>query len=44
VEKTLGKLHGLGSQKFAVSPFSQYFDDWLLNVREVLSEFESTPL
>jgi hypothetical protein len=43
VEKTLNKLRNLGSQKFAVSPFSQYFDDWLLNVREVLSEFESSP-
>src|SRR3972149_9520432 len=43
VEKTLVKWRNLGSQKFAVSPFSQYFDDWLLNVREVLSEFESIP-
>ena len=43
VEKTLVKLRNLGSQKFAVSPFSQYFDDWLVNVREVLSEFESNP-
>jgi len=43
VEKTLNKLRNLGSQKFAVSPFSQYFDDWLVNVREVLSEFESSP-
>ena len=43
VEKTLVKLRNLGSQKFAVSPFSQYFDDWLVNVREVLSEFESSP-
>jgi hypothetical protein len=43
VEKTLVKLRNLGSQKFAISPFSQYFDDWLVNVREVLSEFESSP-
>lgn len=43
VEKTLGKLRILGNQKFAVSPFSQYFDDWLVNLREVLSEFESSP-
>ena len=33
----------LGNQVFAISPFSQYFDDWLVNVRQVLSEFESNP-
>lgn len=43
VEKTLGSLSKLGSQTFALSPFSQYFDDWLVNLREVLSEFESNP-
>jgi exonuclease VII small subunit len=41
-EKTLSSLKRLGNQKFAVSPFSQYFDDWLVNVRDVLSEFESS--
>ena len=44
VEKTLNSLRGLGNQKFALSPFSQYFDDWLVNLREVLSVFESNPL
>jgi hypothetical protein len=43
VEKTLGSLSKLGSQTFALSPFSQYFDDWLVNLREVLCEFESNP-
>jgi chromosome segregation ATPase len=43
VEKTLGSLNKLGNQIFALSPFSQYFDDWLVNLREVLSEFESSP-
>ena len=43
VEKTLSRLSKLGSQTFALSPFSQYFDDWLVNLREVLSEFESNP-
>jgi hypothetical protein len=43
VEKTLGSLSKLGSQTFALSPFSQYFDDWLVNLREVLFEFESNP-
>jgi hypothetical protein len=43
VEKTLGSLSKLGSQTFALSPFSQYFDDWLVNLHEVLSEFELNP-
>jgi hypothetical protein len=43
VEKTVNSLRGLGSQKFALSPFSQYFDDWLVNLREILSVFESNP-
>jgi len=42
-EKTLNSLKRLGDQRFAVSPFSQYFDDWLINVKQVLSEFESSP-
>jgi hypothetical protein len=40
VNKVLGRLHSLGSQTFAFSPFSQYFDDWLLSLKSVLSEFE----
>ena len=31
VKKTIGTLNRLGSQIFALSPFSQYFDDWLVN-------------
>jgi hypothetical protein len=42
-EKTLNSLSKLGNQIFAISPFSQYFDDWLVNVRQVISEFESNP-
>lgn len=42
-EKTLNNLKHLGEQKFAVSPFGQYFDDWLLNVKQTMSEFESKP-
>jgi predicted nucleic acid-binding Zn-ribbon protein len=42
-EKTLSSLKRLSEQKFAVSPFSRYFDDWLLNLKEVLSEFETNP-
>ena len=41
VEKTLGGLSKLGNQVFALSPFSQYFDDWLVNLRQIISEFES---
>jgi hypothetical protein len=43
VEKTLGRLQSLGSQIFAFSPFSQYFDDWLLSLKSVLSDFELNP-
>ena len=43
VEKTLGTLSRLGSQIFALSPFSQYFDDWLISLKQVVSEFESNP-
>ncbi len=42
-EKTINGLRRLGEQKFAVSPFSHYFDDWLINFGEVISEFENTP-
>ena len=40
-QKTLGILNKLGTQIFALSPFSQYFDDWLVNLRQTVSEFES---
>ncbi|HTY75980.1 MAG TPA: hypothetical protein VMD05_10495 [Candidatus Nanoarchaeia archaeon] len=37
-------INRLGTQIFALSPFSQYFDDWLINLRQVVSEFESNPV
>lgn len=43
VEKTLGRLSTLGGQTFAFSPFSPYYEDWLLSLKSVLSEFESNP-
>ncbi|HLN89934.1 MAG TPA: hypothetical protein VK253_07700 [Candidatus Binatia bacterium] len=43
-EKTLNSLGKLGNQIFALSPFSQYFDDWLVNLRQVISEFESSAM
>jgi hypothetical protein len=42
-ERTLGSLSKLGNQVFALSPFSQYFDDWLITLKQVISEFESNP-
>jgi hypothetical protein len=41
-DKTLSALNKLGVQIFALSPFRQYFDDWLVSLRNVLSEFESS--
>jgi len=42
-QRTLGRLGKLGNQIFALSPFSQYFDEWLVTLRQVISEFESNP-
>jgi DNA repair exonuclease SbcCD ATPase subunit len=41
--KTVGLLGNLGNQIFALSQFSQYFDDWLVNLRQTVAEFESNP-
>jgi chromosome segregation ATPase len=43
VEKTLGRLRNLGNQTFAFFPFSEYLDDWLVNLKGVLTDFESNP-
>ena len=43
-ERVLSGINRLGTQIFALSPFSQYFDDWLINLRQVVSEFESNPV
>jgi hypothetical protein len=43
-ERTLNGLGKLGNQIFALSPFSQYFDDWLVNLNQIVSEFESNPV
>jgi hypothetical protein len=42
-QKTLASLDKLGTQTFAISPFSHYFDNWLVNLRQVLAEFEANP-
>lgn len=43
-ERALAGVNRLGNQIFALSPFSQYFDDWLVNLRRVVSEFETRPV
>lgn len=42
-EKTINCLNKLGSQIFALSPFSQYFDDWLVMLKRTVNEFEANP-
>ncbi len=42
-QRTIGSLGKLGNQIFALSPFSQYYDEWLVTLRQVVSEFESNP-
>ena len=42
-EGTLKRLHVLGNQRFGCSPFSEHFDRWLMNLADVLNEFESNP-
>jgi hypothetical protein len=42
-ERTLNRLRTLGNQIFALSPFSEHFGRWLVDLRVVLSEFESSP-
>ena len=44
VDRTLKSLRNLGNQVFALSPFSEHFGRWLVDLRVVLSEFESTPV
>jgi exonuclease VII large subunit len=39
----LNTLHNLGNQRFALSPFSEHLDRWLANLRQALSDFESSP-
>ena len=42
-DKTLKRIRNLGSQRFGSSPFSEHFDRWLVDLTDVLSEFESNP-
>ena len=42
-DRTLNRIRNLGDQIFALPPFYEHFDRWLMNLRDVLSEFESSP-
>lgn len=42
-DRTLSRLRNLGNQRFALAPFDEYFGSWLMDLREVLSEFELSP-
>jgi len=42
-DKTLKRIHILGIQKFGPSPFREHFERWLMNLTDVLTEFESNP-
>ena len=33
-DRTLNTLRNLGNQRFAVSPFGEHMDRWLLNLKE----------
>jgi hypothetical protein len=40
--ETLGYLEQLGNEVFEYSPVSKYFDDWMVNLRQVILSFESS--
>ncbi|MGB8780521.1 MAG: hypothetical protein WCD81_07730 [Candidatus Bathyarchaeia archaeon] len=42
-DRTLNRLRSLGNQRFALSPFSEHFGRWLVDLRDVVFEFESSP-
>jgi hypothetical protein len=42
VDRTLNSLSRLGNQRFAVAPFHEHYDRWLLSMRNVVSEFEAS--
>lgn len=42
VGRTINGLATLGDQTFGLPPFHEYFGDWLMNLRAVLTDFESS--
>lgn len=41
--ETLDYLEQLGNEVFEYAPVSRYFDDWMVNLRQVILSFESNP-
>jgi hypothetical protein len=41
VDRIIGESNKLGNQIFEFSPYSQYFDGWLVDLEQIISEFES---
>ncbi|MCW4001143.1 MAG: hypothetical protein NWE93_12995 [Candidatus Bathyarchaeota archaeon] len=42
VAETLGYLDLLGGEVFEQAPVSRYFDDWMVNLRQIIMSFESS--
>ena len=42
VSRILNSLRNLGNQKFALAPFYEHFNRWLMNMQTVLTDFESS--
>jgi len=42
VDRTLNSLIRLGNQRFAVAPFHEHYDRWLLSVRNIVTELEAS--
>jgi len=42
VNRTLNSLHKLGNQVFALAPFYEHFDRWLMNLQTVLNDLETS--
>jgi len=40
--ETLGYLETLGGEVFEQEPVSKYFDDWMVNLRQIILSFESS--
>jgi hypothetical protein len=41
IEKTLDSSSKLGNDAFTSSPYSQYFDNWLANLKQITNDFET---
>lgn len=41
MSSTLNRLHNLGNQTFAFPPYSEHFKRWIMDLIDVMSEFES---